>query len=464
MRPQRLFLLGTICLAGVALTGEPAAFAQGPAATKPSTNPADPAAQADKLFHDGTDALYKGDYGKAVELLGQAVALDRSKSSYRMHLARAYRYAGKPAEAVTLLEEILKQTPDHVEAGQVLAEIHARQEQWKKVVEILEPLLKYRHDYTTYHLLAEAQYNLGQTEAARGFYEEALRLNPNSSNDHYQLGNIYLSGNFFALAANAYQRAIASGMQSAVLHYKLGSAYFNLRNYFGQTQEVVVKSGKPETIHNDWFLIEAVPGRKDYWRAAPSASAVYQVAKAVADGLDERTDLRFLMANIYLNAGRYARAQEMFQQLEKSIPKEDKALFYYYYAQSSFGLGRYDDYLAHLQEAIKLDANSYQSTLVDAYLKVAEQYNQAGDLEKHIEYLNKAVGQTPQTASLHLALGNAYQEAEKYDQAVTQWKMVLDLEPEHPQRIELVNRIARYGHGASPATKPATGPATKPAS
>jgi cytochrome c-type biogenesis protein CcmH/NrfG len=112
-----------------------------------------------------------------------------------------------------------------------------------------------------------------------------------------------------------------------------------------------------------------------------------------------------------------------------------------------------------LQEAIKLDSVAYQATLVDAYLKVAEQFNQAGDLEKHIEYLNKAVGQSPQTASLHLLLGSAYEEAQKYDQAVTQWKMVLDLEPEHPRRTELTNLIGKYSR--VPATQPATKPAQK---
>lgn len=444
MRFERMILIAVPwAVFGVGAVAPLAVAADAPA-TAPATQPADPAVQADALFRQGSDALYQGDYGRAVDLLGKAVALDRSKSSYRMHLARAYRYADKPAEAQALLEEVLKQTPDHVEAGQVLAEIHARAGDYKKVAATLEPLLKYRHDYTTYHLLAEAKYNLGDTESARNYFEEALKLNPNSANDHYQLGNIYLSGNFFALAANAYQRALASGMHSAVLHYKLASAYFNLRNYFGQTQEVMVKSGKAESIHQEWFLIEPVAGKKDFWRAAPSASAVYQVAKAVAEGLEERTDIRFLMANIYLNAGRYQRAHEMFAQLEKSVPAQDKALFHYYYGQAAFGLGQYDAYLSHLQEAIKLDASAYQATLLDAYLKVAEQYNQAGDLDKYIEYVRKAVGQSPQTASLHLLLGNAYEEVQKYNEAVTQWKMVIDLEPEHPQRIELTNRIGKY--------------------
>ena len=96
---------------------------------------------------------------------------------------------------------------------------------------VLEPLLKYRHDYPTNHLLAEAKYNLGDLQAARGYFEEAVRLNPRSAADHYDLGNIYLAGNFFALAAEAYNAALSLGMQSPVLHYKLGSAYFNLRNY-----------------------------------------------------------------------------------------------------------------------------------------------------------------------------------------------------------------------------------------
>src|SRR5690348_4950446 len=104
-----------------------------PPATAPATQPADNLSKAEKLFREGTDALYQGKYDQAVDLLKEAAALDKTKSSYRMHLARAYRYAGKSKEAEALLEEILKQTPDHVEAGQILGEIYARQENWKKV-------------------------------------------------------------------------------------------------------------------------------------------------------------------------------------------------------------------------------------------------------------------------------------------------------------------------------------------
>ena len=400
--------------------------------------------KAEKLFEDGRKALLTGKYPEAVNLLARAVEADKTKTSYRLHLARACRYAGKHDQAEAQLKQILKTTPDHVEAGQLLAQVYAKRQSWKDVVKVLEPLLKYRHDYTTYHLLAEAKYNLDDHEKARKYYEEAIKLNAQSGGDHYQLGNIYLGGNFFALAAESYQKALSLGLDSPVLRYKLGSAYFNLRNYFGRVSVVTVRSGKAGTISGGWYLIEAEPGKEDTFRAAPSSSAIYQIARAIADGIEDRPDIHFLQANIYLNAHRYRRAYEMFKKIKDTIPKEDKALFFYYYSQAALGIGKYEEYLELLGEAIELDKAAYEPTLVEAYLKVAEHHNQAGQLDKYIHYLELAVAASPQTASLHLKLGDAYEEARKYPKATVQWQMVLDLEPDHPKRMKLLNLIGKY--------------------
>ena len=445
-------LVAAILFSAVASVGYAAPPSTGPVVVPTTQNGV---AKGELLFKEGTDAMFQGQYPKAIELLQKAVAEDGAKTSYRVHLARAYRYAGKEKEAETLLEGVLKSTPDHVEAGQLLGDIYSKQENWKRVVETLEPLLKYRHDYPTYHLLAEAKYNLDDQEAARKYFEEAIKLNPKSATDHYDLGNIYLGGNFFSLAAESYQQALALGLNSPVLHYKLGTAYFNLRNYFGPISIVNVKAGKRGTINEDWYLIESVPGQPEQFRVAPSASAIYQVAKAMADGIGDRPDIRFLQANIYLNAGRYQQASVMFKEIEPSIPKEDKPLFYFYYSQAAFGTSDLDGYLKLLKKAIELDPTAYGPTLVDAYVKVADQYNQAGKLDEYIQYLTLAVAQNSQNAALHLQLGDAYQESQQYSHAVTQWKMVLDLEPEHPKRLELLNLMGKYGKATTqPATQP----------
>ncbi|MGB2822452.1 MAG: tetratricopeptide repeat protein, partial [Phycisphaerae bacterium] len=416
-----------------------------------------PQEKAERLFDEGRDALFRGEYKKAVALLEQAVAADRAKSRYRLYLARAHRYAGNADEAEKLLAAIVKASPDHVEAGQLLGEVYAEQEKWKQVAEVLERLLKYRHDYPTYHMLAEAKYNLDDHQAARKHFIEAIKLNPKSPADHYQLGNIYLAGNFFALAAESYQKAMALGLHSPVLHYKLGTAYFNLRNYFGRVAEVTVKSGSIGSISEQWYLIEPVPGKEDTFRVAPSDSAIYQVAKAVEAGLKDDPDIRLLRANIYLNARRYAQAYEMFKKLAASAPKpkddkrtkEDKALFNYYFAQAAFGVGKYDEYLQLLKKAIELDSAAYKATLLDAYLRVAEQHNQQGDMDGYIKYLHLAVNEAPRKAGPHLKLGNAYEEAHKYAEAIVQWRMVLDIEPDHPRRMALLDLIEKYQASAA---------------
>jgi len=105
--------------------------------------------EAEKQFRDGREALFQGRYDLAVKRLKKAVKEDKTKISYRLYLARAYYYDENEKEAEKLLAGIIKTTPDHVEAGQLLAEIYAKQKKWEDVVSVLEPLLKYRHDYPT---------------------------------------------------------------------------------------------------------------------------------------------------------------------------------------------------------------------------------------------------------------------------------------------------------------------------
>lgn len=400
---------------------------------------------AEALYNKGRDALFRGKYADAILSLKAAVAADKEQTSYQLYLARAYRYAKQPEKSETLLAEILKQAPDHFEAGQLLAEVYYARAKWAEVTNTLEPLLKYRHDYPTYHLLAEAAYNVDDYAKSRQYYREAIKLNPDSGPDHYQLGNIYLAANRFALAAQSYETALKLGLDSAVLHYKLASAYFNLRNYFGRISLATVKEGKPGTISNGLYLIEQVPGKKDVFRVAPQGSAVFHIERAIEGGLGERADTQMLLANIYLNARRYDRAYEMYQTLGDMVPEEDKALYTFYSAQSAFGVRKYDEYLQRLEEAIQLDSEAYGSALVDGYLQVAERYNQAGQLTNYIKHLALAVDASPQTTSLHLKLANGYEESRQYEEAVQQWRLVLDLEPDHPQRTKLLNMIRKHG-------------------
>ena len=104
---------------------------------------------ADELFQKGRDALFQGEYPVAIELLQKAVAADAegTQTGYRLYLAKAYRYAGQTNEAEPLLRQILAVSPDHVEAGRSLAEIHAGQKKWQEVLEVLDRPLHTRSGF-----------------------------------------------------------------------------------------------------------------------------------------------------------------------------------------------------------------------------------------------------------------------------------------------------------------------------
>ena len=410
--------------------------------------------KAKKLFETGREFYFQSKYAKAIESLRSAVVIDSTKSSYKLLLAKAYREAGKNDLSMQMLASILKDNPEHVEAGVSIAELLDPKKQPDKVIETLEPLLKFKHDYPLYHLLAEAYYEKEELDKARENFEKAVKLNPRAGGDFYQLGNIYLSQGRFARAAQAYERAGELGTDSDVYHFKLASVYYNLRIYLGRIDTANIVGGNVGDIKNNLLLIDPVPGQADTFYVASPKSAAYQVKLAQQMGIDV-PGIRFLEANIWLSARRFTKAEAIYSELEGKVSKEETGLFWYYRAQTALGLNEYEQYLERLNKAIEAEPKVYESTLADAYVTVAQRYQQRGDNAKHINYLTKAVNMNPLSASMHLALGDAHWQLGDRDDAVEQYKLTLELEPNHASRVRLLNRIR--GEEDLPVSVPNTG-------
>ena len=433
-----LLLLGvTSALAAADDKSEPA----------PDATPADAAKSSDdkrqtaqELFESGRKLFFEGDYEAAIEKLTSAAAADPSKTSYKLLLSKAHRLAGTPDKATAVLEEILKANPDHVEAGVELAELLSPQKQPDRVIAVLEPLLKYKHDYPLYHLLGEAHYHKEQLDKARHYFEEAIKLNTQSAADHYQLGNIYLAQKRFAKAAQVYERAGQLGLSSGAYHFKLASVYYNLHRYLGKVTTAEIRGGEPGQIKNNLLLIDRVPGGKDTFYVAHPQSAIFQVAKAQEQGIDV-FEIHFLDANIWLSAKRFENAEGIYAKLEKDVKSSDAGLFWFYWAQTALGLGELDQYLSRIEKAIVADPKVYKPMLADAHVTIATRYQQQGNTAKYIEYLGQAVRENPLSARLHLNLADAFWLDNQRHKAIEQYKLVLELDPDHADRVRLLNRI-----------------------
>jgi tetratricopeptide (TPR) repeat protein len=438
MTTVRLFAVAALLSVAFVARGDEKATEKPAEAATSSAD--DKAKQAESLFDAGRKLYFQGDYKAAAEKLAAAVAADATKTSYKLLLAKAYRQSDQADKAATTLEEILKTNADHVEAGIELAELLSPQKQPDRVIAVLEPLLKYKHDYPLYHLLAEAHYQKEQLPQARQYFEEAIKLNPQSAQDHYQLGNIYLAQKRFAKAAAVYETAGRLGFTSAAYHFKLASVYYNLHRYLGNVGTTEVRGGEPGQIKNDRYLIDAVPGQKETFYVATPQSAIFQVARAQALGI-EIFEIRFLEANIWLSAKRFDKADRIYKELESKVKPADAGLFWFYWAQATLGRHDYENYLGRLQKAIVTEPATYKPMLAEAFVTVANRYHQEGDGKHYLEYLAKAVSENPLSARLHLTLGDAYWLENERSQATEQYKLVLELEPDHPDRVRLLNRI-----------------------
>lgn len=428
-----------ILLVGVVLAAYGIATSQ-EAGDKPEGVSATEAKVAEQLFQDGRKLYFQGKHLESIAQLEKAVATNGTKTAYKLLLAKAYRAVKQNDKAIKSLEALLKSNSEHVEAGLELAELLTPQKEPDRVIGMLKPLLKIKHVYPLYHLLGEAYYEKEDFDQARKHFEEAVKLNAQNQDDHYQLGNIYLAQKRFAKAANAYETASRLGLSSGVFHFKLASVYFNLHNYVGKIATAEIVGGEVGKIQNNLYLLSAVPGKANTFHVATPKSAVFQVAKAQNVGIDVY-EIRFLEANIWLSAHNYERADAVYEALQEDVPKEDLGLFWSQWSETALGLNDFGNYIGRLKKAIEAEPDIYKATLSDAYVTVANRHQQLGNNDKYISFLKDAVDLNPLSARLHATLGDAYWELSKRPAAIQQYKLVLELEPEFAQRVRLLNRI-----------------------
>lgn len=418
----------------------------------PAVNVSDAEAKiAEQLFQDGRKLFFQGKHLESIEKLKKAAETNPSRTGYKLLLAKAHRAVKQDAAATAVLEEVIKANADHVEAGIQLAELLDPKKKPERVIAIVEPLLRLKHTYDLYHLLGEAYYQQEDFAAARKNFEEAVKLNPRNRTDHYQLGNIYLSQKRFAKAARSYQTARDLGFSSGVFHFKLASVYFNLHNYLGRISTSTVLGGKAGEVSGDLYLIDEVSGQKDTFHVAEPNSAVYHVAMARKLGIDV-FEIQFLEANVWLSAHYFDKADAIYASLEEKVAKEDSALFWSQWAQTALGQDDFENYIGRLKKAIEIAPDIYKATLSDALTNVARRYQQRGDDKNHIAFLKQAVDENPLSARLHVTLGDSYWSLNDRENAIAQYKLVLELEPGFADKVRLQNRIRGADDPASTAT------------
>ncbi len=188
-----------------------------------------------QVFKEIDIAFEAKDYLKAAKLCDQRLASDKL---HALDLARMkaslLQKSGEPEQAREVYQSVLAQR-DFPWAKTGLAKIHLQNGEDETARLLLQEVIENNPNYLdAYDQLAQAQQNLGLLAEAEKVLESAVKLSPNSVLRQKNLGNVALKLGNIETAEKAFRKSVAVGEHSIL---RTPDSYLGLARVCGQKNE-----------------------------------------------------------------------------------------------------------------------------------------------------------------------------------------------------------------------------------
>ena len=406
----------------VLLMASVAAFAQHPASTPQQTSPAASAhPSAEPSTPDRTDAYYHFQLGhmyeemvavsgrseyatKAVEEYKAALAADPGSSFLASALAELYARTGDIREAVVAAQDVINRDPDNIDARRLLGRIYLRS-------------------------IGDLQGGSKDTEAilhlAIEQYEQIVRLDPASVEDHLLLGRLYRLNGETPKAEAEFRTSVKLQPSSEDSVTTLALLY----NEEGDTNRALeILNSVPEADRSpriDSVLGYTYEQKKDY----KNAIAAYR--KAVDLDKDNLDAVRGLAQNL-LSDNQTEAALEQFKIIAAADPQDAQTLLHI--SEIYRRDGQFEKALEMLNKAQAIAPDSmeveYNRAVVEEALgKYAEAADQLGELLARTEKNSGtySVSERNNRAIFLERLGTVYRDENKTQLAVDTFRKMIAL-------------------------------------
>lgn len=225
------------------------------------------------------------------------------------------------------------------------------------------------------------------------------------------------------------------------LHLRLAKAYFGLGEYLGASQVRTLPDARPGQFIGPTLVVER-RGETDRYLCCGPKSALFHVRRALDTGLDDPF-AHWLHARIWLEIDRPKRAAAVLEGRLPVLIEWDALRTYRALAETQLRLGELDEYLRTNRRLASARPETADNVMFTAYTTLAERYNQRGDDALYCAFLRHAAKLRPEDADLVLRLADAYWDAGHFEDAGPSYRRVLELNEAHPQRLRILERLAR---------------------
>ncbi len=373
----------------------------------------------------------QGDYEAALTLYRQAIArhnFDREEAVSWDNLANVLTSLGRYEEAITAYRQAVDLHPAYVIAWNSLGNVYQGVARYPEAIAAYQQALKLEpNSALAWNGLGDVYRLLGQqpetaqrrVEQAIEAYQRAITLDPTYAWPYHSLGLIYEQRREYETALQYYQQAIErheNQRHKAVLWYNVGNIY----RESGQYQESI--EAQQQAIELDaglalpWFGLGNV-----YAALGRSQEAIEAYRRAIE--LDP-ADAWFYhnLALVYEGLSQYELAVRCYQQaIERHRLDQEQAVSWHNLGNIYHQWGRYQEALAALRQAIKLDPTSPLP-----WNSLGGVYKELGKPEQTVHAYRRAIAIDPTYAPPYNNLGFFFEQQGEYDQAMALYKQVIE--------------------------------------
>src|SRR5207248_9487936 len=181
----------------------------------------------------GTAYYKKGDYTKAVQSLKAAVKEDPQDKEATQLLGLSYYLAGRPAEAIPLLEKIQTWYPRaNVDASYILGQCYIQTKDYPHARQAFAKMFDLASDSAgSYLLTARMLFRQEFEPVALEYAQKAATLDPKLPMAHFLLGEIHLFESQIPEAISDFQAELSLNPAHAETYYKLADAYSRIQKF-----------------------------------------------------------------------------------------------------------------------------------------------------------------------------------------------------------------------------------------
>jgi tetratricopeptide (TPR) repeat protein len=293
---------------------------------------------------------------KAIEEYRAAIDADPTSEYLTSGLAELYARTGRIRDAVVEAQDILKRDPTNLEARRLLGRIYLRSlgdmqagsgssSVLKLAIEQYEQIVKLQADSMDDHLLLGRLYRLNNDlQKAEAEFKTAVRLQPGSEEAVTTLAYLY---NELGDTSRATQvlSGVPDAARSAKLYSALGYTYEQQKQYKNAIEAY------RHAIEMDRDNLDAIRGLAQNLLNDGQTDAALEQYKVIADANPEDAQTYVRIAEIYRKQGKLDTALENLKKAETMV--QDSIEVPYNIASIYQAQGRYDEAVQLLQDLLK---------------------------------------------------------------------------------------------------------------